>query len=195
MSLQKIQETLKAPKSQYNSFGKYNYRNLEDIQEAVKPLLSKYGYSMVICDSIEQFGDRFYVKATATIYDKDMKPVITNSAFAREALSKKGMDESQITGACSSYARKYCMNGLFAIDDTKDADSMDNKKEDAPPKTARTKTARTKADYHASFDKITSLDRLGKWIDAWMPEAKKELSAQDYKTLESTLEQHRSICK
>jgi len=126
MSLSKIQAELKAPKGQYNTFGKYNYRSLEDIVEAVKPLLHGLGWSLVISDDVVNVGDRYYIKSTATIYDKDMKEVIANSAFAREALSKKGMDESQISGACSSYARKYCVNGLFAIDDTKDADSMDN---------------------------------------------------------------------
>ena len=129
MSLQIIQKRLKAPKSQYNSFGKYKYRNLEDIQEAVKPLLAEFSYSLVFSDTIEEIGGRVYVKATATIYGNDMKVVVSNTAYAREALAKKGMDESQITGACSSYARKYCLNGLFAIDDTKDADSMENKKE------------------------------------------------------------------
>lgn len=124
-----IQSELKAPKGQYNSFGKYNYRSCEDILEGVKPLLAKYGLVLTIQDSIDLIGDRFYVKATATITDG--KDEISTSAYARESLDKKGMDASQVTGATSSYARKYALNGLLAIDDTKDADTMDNNKKPA----------------------------------------------------------------
>lgn len=121
-----IQSELKAPKGQYNSFGKYNYRSCEDILEGVKPLLAKHGLVLTIQDSIDLIGDRFYVKATATITDG--KERLSTSAYARESLDKKGMDASQVTGATSSYARKYALNGLLAIDDTKDADTMDNNK-------------------------------------------------------------------
>jgi len=121
-----IQSELKAPKGQYNSFGKYNYRSCEDILEGVKPLLTKHGLVLTIQDSIDLIGDRFYVKATATITDG--KEQLSTSAYARESLDKKGMDASQVTGATSSYARKYALNGLLAIDDTKDADTMDNSK-------------------------------------------------------------------
>jgi hypothetical protein len=121
-----IQSELKAPKGQYNSFGKYNYRSCEDILEGVKPLLAKHGLVLTIQDSIELIGDRYYVKATATITDG--KENVSTSAYARESLDKKGMDASQVTGATSSYARKYALNGLLAIDDTKDADTMDNSK-------------------------------------------------------------------
>ena len=121
-----IQSELKAPKGQYNSFGKYNYRSCEDILEGVKPLLTKHGLVLTIQDSIDLIGDRFYVKATATITDG--KERLSTSAYARESLDKKGMDASQVTGATSSYARKYALNGLLAIDDTKDADTMDNSK-------------------------------------------------------------------
>lgn len=121
-----IQSELKAPKGQYNSFGKYNYRSCEDILEGVKPLLAKHGLVLTIQDSIELIGDRYYVKATATITDG--KESVSTSAYARESLDKKGMDASQVTGATSSYARKYALNGLLAIDDTKDADTMDNSK-------------------------------------------------------------------
>lgn len=121
-----IQSELKAPKGQYNSFGKYNYRSCEDILEDVKPLLAKHGLVLTIQDSIDLIGDRFYVKATATITDG--KEQLSTSAYARESLDKKGMDASQVTGATSSYARKYALNGLLAIDDTKDADTMDNSK-------------------------------------------------------------------
>jgi len=126
MSLQQIQERLKAPKSQNNSFGNYKYRSLEDILNAVKPLLAEQKYSLVISDCIQEIGGRVYVKAITVLTDEAGKIVAENTAFAREPLLKKGMDEAQITGATSSYARKYALNGLFAIDDTKDADSMNN---------------------------------------------------------------------
>jgi len=122
--LTKIQNDLKAPKSQRNDFGKYNYRNCEDILEAAKPLLLSEGLTLVITDNIVCVGNRFYVQATAVLTDGEQ--IITNNAFARESDEKKGMDDSQVTGATSSYCRKYCLNGLFLIDDTKDADSMDN---------------------------------------------------------------------
>ena len=123
-----IQSMLKAPKGQYNSFGKYNYRSCEDILEGVKPLLSEQELILTIEDSIEMIGDRYYVKATATISDGTNS--ISTSAYARESLDKKGMDASQVTGATSSYARKYALNGLLCIDDTKDADTMNNAKQD-----------------------------------------------------------------
>ena len=116
-----IQKELKVPKSQRNTFGNYNYRNCEDILEAVKPLLVKYECVLTISDCIENIGSRYYVKATAKLTDG--KDSIEVTAYAREAETKKGMDDSQITGSTSSYARKYALNGLFAIDDTKDADT------------------------------------------------------------------------
>lgn len=119
--LRKIQTELKAPKGQYNSFGKYKYRSCEDILEAVKPLLAEQGMTMVIKDEIVAVNDRVYVKATATLIDG--KDTVENTAYARESEKKSGMDDSQITGTASSYARKYCLNGLFLIDDTKDADT------------------------------------------------------------------------
>ena len=124
-----IQSELKAPKGQYNSFGEYNYRSCEDILEGVKPLLAKHGLVLTIRDGIELIGDRYYVKATATITDG--KEQLSTDAYARESLDKKGMDASQVTGSTSSYARKYALNGLLAIDDTKDADTMDNSKKPA----------------------------------------------------------------
>ena len=116
-----IQGELKAPKSQENKFGGYKYRSCEDILEAVKPLLKKEKVTLTISDDIIEVGGRVYVKATATLSDGE--DTISTSAFAREAEMKKGMDDSQITGSASSYARKYALNGLFAIDDTKDADA------------------------------------------------------------------------
>lgn len=123
-----IQSTLKAPKNQRNNFGGYNYRSCEDIMEAVKPLLKETNCTLVVSDDIVQVGDRFYVKATAILKTPSGEEY-KNSAFAREPLSKKGSDESQITGAASSYARKYALNGLFCIDDTKDADALNVNKE------------------------------------------------------------------
>lgn len=119
--LQDIQNKLKAPKSQYNKFGNYNYRNCEDILEAVKPLLVPHKAAVILFDTIEAIGNRFYVKATATLKSGDEEISVT--AYAREEETKKGMDGSQITGSASSYARKYALNGLFAIDDTKDSDT------------------------------------------------------------------------
>lgn len=120
-----IQQELKAPKGQYNSFGKYHYRSCEDILEAVKPILGKHSCILLLSDEIVFIEGRHYLKATATIFNSEGTRVAV-SALAREPLDKKGMDDSQITGMASSYARKYALNGLFCIDDTKDADTMDN---------------------------------------------------------------------
>ena len=129
-----IQTKLKAPKGQYNSFGKYSYRSAEDILEAVKPLNAEQGVLLTITDEIKEIGGRVYVVATATVSDGTDELKV--SAFAREPENKKGMDESQITGATSSYARKYALNGLYAIDDNKDADTDEHKQqqENAPKK-------------------------------------------------------------
>lgn len=121
--LLQVQKELKAPKNQKNSFGGYNYRSCEDIFEAVKPLLDKNGLVLVMSDAMEQIGDRYYIKATAELYDIETCKSISNTAYAREEETKKGMDGSQITGASSSYARKYALNGLFLIDDVKDSDT------------------------------------------------------------------------
>lgn len=120
-----IQTNLKAPKNQWNDFGKYKYRNAESILEAVKPLLQQTECTLVISDEIIAVNDRIYVKATAIIKNKEGESEQA-TGFAREPLQKKGQDESQVTGAASSYARKYALNGLFAIDDTKDADTLNN---------------------------------------------------------------------
>lgn len=118
-----VQTELIAPKSRKNTFGKYSYRTCEDILSAVKPLLKKYGLTLTVSDDIVQVGERFYVKATATLLDTEGEPFpITVSAFARESQDKKGMDDAQITGSASSYACKYALNGLFCIDDSQDAD-------------------------------------------------------------------------
>lgn len=127
-ALRKVQAQLKAPKNQYNSFGGYSYRSAEDILEAVKPLLIENGLTMTISDRMEEVGGRVYVSATIQVSNGSEKAEVT--ASAREAESRKGMDASQITGAASSYARKYALNGMFLIDDTKDADTMDNRQAD-----------------------------------------------------------------
>lgn len=123
-TLCKIQAALKAPKNQYNKFGNYNYRNCEDILEALKPLLSENKACVTLSDEMVILENRFYVKATATFIQGGEN--VSVSAYAREDEAKKGMDGSQITGSASSYARKYALNGLFAIDDTKDSDSTNN---------------------------------------------------------------------
>lgn len=134
--LQKIQCELKAPKNLYNSFGKYKYRNAEGICEAVKPMLEKYKVILTLSDDIIQVGERYYIKATASLKDVESDGFIDTTAMARESLDKKGQDDSQITGTASSYARKYALNGLFLLDDTKDADSDEyhnqTKKDDQP---------------------------------------------------------------
>ena len=123
--LQQIQTELKAPKSQFNKFGNYSYRSCEDICEAVKPLLAKHECTLTISDDIVLVGEFSYIKATATIKNSSGE-VESTTAFARHSVDKKGMDDSQLTGATSSYARKYALNGLFCIDDTKDADATND---------------------------------------------------------------------
>lgn len=160
MKLSEIQQKLKAPKGQFNKFGNYNYRNCEDILEALKPLL---GDSVVtISDQIEQIGDRFYVKATASFHEDGLKaqPFISVTAYARESFDKKGMDAAQITGAASSYARKYALNGLFLIDDTKDADNQDNRATEAPMKPYEVKRAVPAADDEAGGAVIQDGEQL-----------------------------------
>lgn len=135
-----IQSVLKCAKSQYNSFGKYNYRSCEDILEAAKPIVHGAQCVLTVSDEIVFVGDRFYIKATATLVDCETGETVKNTAFAREEESKKGMDGSQITGTASSYARKYCLNGLFCLDDTKDADTNEyhnvvERKQKTAPKT------------------------------------------------------------
>ena len=133
-----IQNELKAPKSQFNDFGKYKYRNAEDILESVKPLCFKYKATLTLSDEIVLIGERYYVKATATLTDNEKPELkIWITAYAREEESKKGMDGSQVTGASSSYARKYALNGLFNIDDTKDSDSTNTHGKDGKETTTQ----------------------------------------------------------
>lgn len=150
--LLQVQSDLKAPKGQYNSFGKYNYRSAEDILEAVKPLLHNEGLVQTISDEIISVGDRIYVKSTVTLYDAESDESLSASALAREDETKKGMDSSQITGSTSSYARKYALNGMYAIDDTKDSDATN---------TGPKKTEATQAIEKATTEEIEALLELG----------------------------------
>ena len=129
--LKAIQLHLIAPKNQYNSFGKYNYRSCEDILEGLKPCLQETDTAVTVNDEVVQIGERYYIKATATLFDCETGESVSNTAYAREDEGKKGMDVSQVTGATSSYARKYALNGLFCIDDVKDADTRDNRQKEA----------------------------------------------------------------
>lgn len=171
--LSNIQSELKAPKSQYNSFGKYSYRSCEDILEAVKPICAKNKAVCLINDEIVTVGERYYVKSTVSLIDTESGEGIKNTAYSREEEDKKGMDGSQVTGASSSYARKYALNGLFAIDDTKDSDAT-NQGEDKPKTSARTaKAAQPKQDQQAqpkeqqqaaaTFQKLTKTEIVTKY--------------------------------
>lgn len=135
--LSAIQQELKAPKGQYNSFGKYKYRSCEDILEAVKPICAKHKTTLVLLDSISEINGRFYVTAQAQLHDCESDNAVTATAYAREPEKKTGMDESQITGTASSYARKYALNGLFCIDDTKDADTDEYKQQEQKAKPSK----------------------------------------------------------
>lgn len=138
--LNKIQLELKAPKNQRNNFGGYNYRSVEDIMKGLKPLLDKYKCVLVLTDEIIAIQERIYLQATATFIDvEDNNASISVRGLAREPLSMKGQSDPQLTGSCSSYARKYALNGLFCIDDTKDIDSMNNTKEEPKPRTRRSR--------------------------------------------------------
>jgi len=172
--------SLKAPKGQYNSFGKYSYRNCEDILEAVKPLLN--GMMVTVTDDIVVIGERVYVKSTAKITDGENS--LENTAFAREPDFQKGMNDSQITGSASSYARKYALNGLLCIDDTKDADSQDNSQN----KSQQQKPAQ-KTDYTARNNLINDIKGLAaKLTEGQSPEQKmsfmkKSLQVGEFKEL------------
>lgn len=158
--VQKIQEELKAPKNQFNKFGNYAYRSCEDIYNAVKPLLAKYGLVLTVTDELVMIGERYYIKATATLQENAIL-YIKNVAYAREEETKKGMDGSQITGASSSYARKYALNGLFLIDDVRDSDTTNTHGKEYVNDEVNKKT------YRSWFDKFFSdkPERLGKFLE------------------------------
>lgn len=168
-ALMAVQAELKAPKNQHNSFGKYDYRSAEDIIEAVKPLLKDNGLFLNMSDEIVLIGDRYYVKATVKVVDVVTGESVQTSALAREAAQKKGMDESQVTGTASSYARKYALNGLFAIDDNRDADT-DEYARQTSQNAAGARSTRNAGNYKGNTDNIrhkamhglsTEMKRLG----------------------------------
>jgi len=175
--LQVIQAKLKAPKDQRNNFGKYNYRSCEDILEAVKPLCDEQNCTVLITDQMQQIGERYYVNAQATIVNSKGEER-SCSGWAREADSKKGMDAGQLTGATSSYARKYALNGLFAIDDTKDADATNDHQ--TPAKATKPKSQI--ADSIKALQQVKDADGLKKtWLSlpATMQNAEAVVKAKD----------------
>lgn len=167
-----IQAELKAPKDKTNTFGGYKYRSCESILEAVKPLLKKYGVVLLLSDSLVEVGGRVYVKATAQVHDGD--DGIEVHAFAREPESKKGMDDSQITGTASSYARKYALNGLFAIDDTKDADTNEYAKETQTSAKKGTVKKQAAAEPEKTENSVLCSD-CGKEITDHLPNATRQM--------------------
>lgn len=180
-----IQAHLNAPKNQYNSFGKYKYRSCEDILEGVKPLLK--GLFLSISDEIVLIGDRYYVKATATITDGENSH--SASAMAREEENKKGMDAAQVTGATSSYARKYCLNGLFGIDDAKDADTDEHKQQQSSQQPVKQQQAANHAKQHDSRSPQQFLTDFSAYaLKATLPELEEAWKAVDKKL--SGTEQH-----
>ena len=179
IKLMNIQQELKAPKGQYNDFGKYAYRSCEDILEAVKPLLKKEKVVLTISDELQYIGNRYYIKATATLIDTESDAIISNSAYAREEETKKGMDGSQITGASSSYARKYALNGLFGIDDNKDSDTTNiQSKEEKEDKKASPKQIELIQKYYQgeNLTKLLEANNLEKLEDMSINKASEILS-------------------
>jgi len=179
--LNKIQKELKAPKGQHNSFGNYDYRSCEDILEAVKPLLGEA--VLILNDEVVLIGDRFYVKATATITGQGAR--VSCSAFARESLEKKGMDTAQITGAASSYARKYALNGLFCIDDSKDADTVNNNGGEQPKFIDKTQVSQI-LDFFAEIGDKFNKDKFYKYMKVTKPE---EILTTDFQKAVTVLTQ------
>lgn len=186
--LLKIQTELKAPKNQFNKFGNYKYRNAEDILEAVKPLLFATKTTTTISDEVVNIAGRFYVKSTATLFDTESDEFISVNGFAREEESKKGMDGSQITGASSSYARKYALNGLFAIDDTKDSDTTNEHGRDDKPEQKKPET-KTELD-KAVLDKINKAKTEVELKNIWF-----ELSDEERPKYTEVISTRKSILK
>ena len=197
--LSNVQHELKCNKSLYNSFGKYSYRSTELIMEAVKPLLFSNDLCLTITDSIELIGNRFYIKATATIYNKEGEQIST-TAYAREEEDKKGMDASQITGSTSSYARKYALNGLLAIDDTKDADATNthdvtsdskatptNNKTNNTTNTYKLTEGQIKRLYAIGYKKGYSREYMAKLVNAKYKKSIEDLSKEEYDYICSSL--------
>jgi len=187
--LVEVQNKLKAPKSQFNSFGKYNYRNAEDILEAVKPILKEVGAVVILKDEIVLIGDRYYLKTKAQFIDAEEGEIIEVEAIAREAEEKKGMDAAQVTGATSSYARKYALNGLFLIDDTKDNDHDTLYKTDVKKETVL-KISQTQIDSIVELIEKTKSDLqgfLGYFKVKEIPEMTASQAAEGIKMLEKKI--------
>lgn len=183
-----VQNELHAPKSQRNNFGNYNYRSCEDIVEAVKPLCKQHGLLLFISDELKLIGERYYIEAKATVIDVETEKEIFVTALARESETKRGMDDSQITGSTSSYARKYALNGLFAIDDTKDADTDEQAKQAQNNTKTNNKTlsdAQVKRLYAIASSKNISKDDVLKSV-------KKDYKHSDPKEL--TKKQYDELC-
>ena len=175
-----IQMQLKVPKSQRNAFGNYNFRSCEDILEAVKPLCEKYDVTLTLSDSVHDVGGRVYLKATALLVDGAQGRVEVYG-WAREAEEQKGMNAAQITGSASSYARKYALNGLFAIDDTKDADATNTHGQEAPGLSttdalARLSTSATLDELKAKFEALSPALRGDAEVKAFKDELKTKLA-------------------
>ena len=197
--LANVQHELKCNKSLYNSFGEYSYRSTELIMEAVKPLLFSNGLCLVITDSVELIGNRFYIKATATIYNKEGEQIST-TAYAREEESKKKLDASQVTGSTSSYARKYALNGLLAIDDTKDADATNthgvtsdskatstNSKANNTTNTYKLTEGQIKRLYAIGYKKGYSRDYMAKLVNTKYKKPVEDLTKEEYDYICNTL--------
>ncbi len=178
-----IQNNLVAPKNQYNDFGKYKYRSCEDILEGLKPLLKQHNCTVTLEDEVGRLGDRYYIKAKATLTDVATGESYSCVAYAREEENKKGMDGSQVTGASSSYARKYALSGLFAIDDTKDSDSTN--KGDGDKKTDQAKyqkitTAQAKELFKAAGNDESKVKRV---LEKYQYKSSLDISVHDYNTI------------
>ena len=199
--LANVQHKLKCNKSLYNSFGKYSYRSTELIMEAVKPLLFSNGLCLIITDSVELIGNRFYIKATATIYNKEGEQISTIAYAREEEDGKNGMNGSQVTGSTSSYARKYALNGLLAIDDTKDADATNthgvasdskttstNNKTNNATNTYKLTEGQIKRLYAIGYKKGYSRDYMNKLVNAKYKKPIEDLTKEEYDYICSSLE-------
>lgn len=189
--LNRVQVELKAPKNQWNDYSNYHYRSLEDINEGLKPLLDKYELVVILRDEIVVIGDRYYLKAIVTLIDPETQDKIETEAFAREEDKKTGMDGSQLTGATSSYARKYAMNAMFAIDDTKDADARNNKTEGKNRQSSKgkksTKTsgkiltdAQIKRLYAIAYSKDLGFEKVNEQVMTTFGKKVEDLTREEY---------------
>lgn len=186
-----IQQELKVPKNQFNAFGKYNYRSCEDILESARPIANKNGCVIVINDDIKEINGRYYVEATITLFDVESGEEISTKALAREAEPKSGMSESQLTGACSSYARKYALSAMFALDDEKDDDTRDNrqqlKKQVSKPATDEKHKLLTNVFNKMKSLKATNADIIHIMEDKFNKTSSKDLTLDEVKDLEKNL--------